>query len=303
MTGQLSAKNKTFLIATTVLPPAGIAVAVVLLWNSAVSWRDLGILALFYVATGLGLSVGFHRLLTHRSFQTHAPIRVGLALLGTMAAHGPPLIWVVHHRRHHQFADHDGDPHSPHAHDGEGPIATLRALWHAHSSWRFKPDAGANPVRYAPDLLRDPGVMWVSRHFIAITVAGLLLPALLGFALTGTLAGAATGLVWGGLVRTFLGHHLVYSVNSLGHFAGPRRFDTPDESRNLGLLALPTFGDSWHNNHHAFPTSARHGLARGELDPSGALIAVMERLGLAWNVVRVSPERLRTKAIEEVAHH
>lgn len=288
---ELSLKHRAFLIATSVLPPIGLLVAIVLLWNKAVSWRDLAIMASFYVAIGLGLSLGFHRLLTHRSFKAHPKVRFLLGALGTMGAHGPPLIWVAHHRRHHQYADKEGDPHSPHLHEGEGLGAALRGLWHAHSGWRFHLDATSNPVRYAPDVLRDRGLMWLSRHYIAVTTAGIALPGLVGFVLTGTVAGAATGALWGGLVRIFLGHHVVYSVNSLGHFVGPRRFETRDHSRNLAVLALLTFGDSWHNNHHAFPSAAHHGMRWWEVDPAAVLLRGLERLGLAWDVVRIPPER------------
>jgi stearoyl-CoA desaturase (delta-9 desaturase) len=295
---ELSFKHKAFLIATSVVPPVGLVAAIVLLWNKAVSPRDLAILACFYVAIGLGLSLGFHRLLTHRSFKTHPKVRFALGALGTMGAHGPPLIWVAHHRRHHQNADREGDPHSPHLHAGEGLWATFRGLWYAHSGWRFNMDAASNPIRYAPDVLRDRGLMWLSRHYIAVTLAGIVLPGLVGFALSGTAAGAATGALWGGLVRIFIGHHVVYSVNSLGHFIGPRRFETRDHSRNLALLALPTFGDSWHNNHHAFPAAAHHGMRWWELDPAAWLLKLMERLGLAWDINRVSRQRQADRVAE-----
>jgi stearoyl-CoA desaturase (delta-9 desaturase) len=290
-TVELSFKHRAFLIASSVLPPVGLLIAIVVLWNEAVSWTDLAILLGFYVPIGLGLSLGFHRLLTHRAFKTRPSIRFALAALGTMGAHGPPLIWVAHHRRHHQYADREGDPHSPHLHEGHGALASFEALWYAHSGWRFHMESGSNPVRYAPDILRDRGLMWLSRHYIGVTIAGLVLPGLVGLALTGTAVGAATGVLWGGLVRIFLGHHVVYSVNSLGHFIGPRRFETKDHSRNLALLALPTFGDSWHNNHHAFPSAAHHGMRWWELDPAAMLLRAMEAGGLAWDVVRVSPER------------
>jgi stearoyl-CoA desaturase (Delta-9 desaturase) len=288
---ELSFKHKAFLMASSVVPPLGLVIAIVALWNKAVSWVDLAILVGFYIPIGLGLSLGFHRLLTHRAFKTHKPIRFLLGALGTMGAHGPPLIWVAHHRRHHQYADREGDPHSPHLHDGHTIRAALKGLWHAHSGWRFHMDGASNPVRYAPDILRDRGLMWLSRHYIGVTIAGVILPGFVGLAVTGTLAGTALGMLWGGLIRIFIGHHVVYAVNSLGHFIGPRRFDTRDHSRNLAFLALPTFGDSWHNNHHAFPAAAHHGMRWWELDPAAILLKIMEARGLAWDIVRISPER------------
>jgi stearoyl-CoA desaturase (delta-9 desaturase) len=300
----LPLKHRLFLVGSTIIPPIGLVTAIVLLWGRLVSWVDLVLLVVFYVAIGLlGLSLGYHRLLTHRSFKTYPKVRFAMAALGTMGAHGPPLIWVAHHRRHHQFADREGDPHSPHV-GFRGRLSRFRGLWHAHSAWRFRVDAASNPVRYAPDILRDRGLMWLSRHYIGITVLGVVLPGLVGLALTGTLKGLLTGALWGGLVRMFMGQHVVYSVNSLGHFVGPRRFETRDESRNLAFLSLLTFGDSWHNNHHAFPTSSHHGMRWWEIDLSGLLVRAMRRVGLAWDLVTISRERqaeriaqgLRTKA-------
>jgi stearoyl-CoA desaturase (Delta-9 desaturase) len=295
---ELSRTHRYYLLATTIVPPLGVVGAIVLLWGDLVGWSDVVVLAVMYSLCGLGISIGFHRLFTHRSFKTTRPIKLALAIFGTMAAHGPPLAWVAHHRQHHTYADVEGDPHSPHLHAGEGPLAVLRGLWFAHAGWRFSPNVAAQPVRYVRDLLRDRDMVWVSRHFIGITVAGIALAGLLGFALSGTMAGALTAILWGGLVRMFLGHHVTYSVNSIGHYFGPRRFETGDESRNVAWLALPTFGDSWHNNHHAFPTSAAHGLRWWELDVSALVIRSLERLGLAWDVVRIPPSRQRSKLVD-----
>jgi stearoyl-CoA desaturase (delta-9 desaturase) len=286
----VSRQHRVYLLATTALPPAGLLAAIVLLWNRLVSWQDLTVLAVFYVLTGLGVAVGFHRLLTHRSFETYRPIKLALAGLGMMAAHGSPIVWVAHHRQHHTFADSPGDPHSPHVHEHDGFLSTLRSLWFAHAGWRLSGDSAADPLRYARDLITDRPLARLSRHFIGFTVLGVVLAGLLDYALTGSPAALASGMLWGGLVRLFLVHHIGFTVNSVGHFYGPRRFNTPDESRNLFWLALPSLGETWHNNHHAFPTSARHGLRWWEIDPSALFIAGLKRVGLAWNVVQVSPE-------------
>jgi stearoyl-CoA desaturase (delta-9 desaturase) len=288
--------HRYFLFLTTAAPPAGILAAIVLLWRDMVGWSDIVVLAVFYLLTGIGITVGYHRLLTHRAFETTRPVKLVLATLGTMAAHGPVIAWVAHHRQHHTHADVPGDPHSPHLHADEGFLATLRALWFAHSGWRLRGDSGADVLRYSRDLLRDRALCWLSRHFVGVTVLGVVLAGALGGALSGTMHGFLTGMLWGGLVRIFLGQHVTFSVNSIAHFHGRRRFATPDESRNVAWLAIPSLGETWHNNHHAFPTSARHGLRWWEVDVSAWVIGLLERLGWAWNVVRISPEAQRRKA-------
>ena len=274
-----------------VVPFLGLIAAVVLLWQSWVDWIDLGILAGLYLLFGAGITVGYHRLLTHRAFQTHKPVEYGFAVVGSMALQGGVLDWVADHRKHHAHTDQEGDPHSPHVGHGEG----LSGLWHAHTGWLLTHHGTAASRQYAKDLREDPGMRLINRRFPLIVLAGLALPALAGWAITGTLAGAATGFLWGGLVRVFLVHHVTWSVNSVCHFLGSRRFETDDESRNVFWLALPSFGESWHHNHHAFPRSAEHGLRRWELDPSALVIRGLEKVGLARNVVRIAPERQRQR--------
>jgi stearoyl-CoA desaturase (Delta-9 desaturase) len=280
-------------LAAVALPFAAFLAAIVLLWNSAVSATDLAILGVLYVVTGLGVTVGFHRLLTHRSFQAPKPLEYTFAVLGSMAVQGPVMSWVADHRKHHAHADEEGDPHSPHVGHGDGASGVFRGLWHAHTGWLFSTQGQASARRYAKDLYEDRGMRLINRHFPLIVLLSLAIPALAGWALTGTLAGAATGLLWGGLVRIFLVHHITWSVNSVCHFLGTRRFQTEDQSTNVAWLALPSFGESWHHNHHAFPRSASHGLRRWEglLDPSALVITMLEKLGLARNVVRIAPER------------
>ncbi len=264
-------------------------------WGGALRWSDLTVLAITYSLTGIGVTVGFHRLFTHRSFKTGPRLRFALAALGSAAVEGPLIEWVANHRKHHQFSDEDGDPHSPH-HHGPGIRGALRGLLHAHLGWILSGGALATPERYAKDLLADPVARFVDRSFLLWLAAGLALPFALGAALTGTVGGALTALLWGGAVRIFLLHHATFSVNSLCHCFGRRPYSTGDQSRNLAWLSLPTLGEAWHNNHHAFPTSARHGLSRWQLDPSWWVIRGLARCGLAWDVIGVSASLQATRA-------
>jgi stearoyl-CoA desaturase (delta-9 desaturase) len=279
----------------TVLPMLALAWGAYLAWGGTLHWQDLLVLGICYVLTGLGITVGFHRLFTHRSFKTTGPLRALFAALGSAAMEGPVIEWVATHRKHHQFSDQPGDPHSPHVGFGHGFKGALRGLAHAHLGWVFRGVDIANPERYAPDLLADPVVSFVDRTFFLWVVAGLALPFGLGVALTGSVIGGLTAMLWGGAVRIFFLHHATYSINSLCHFFGRRPFPTGDESRNLAWLALPTMGEAWHNNHHAFPTSAVHGLGRFQLDPSAWVIGALERCKLATDVIRIAPERQAAK--------
>ncbi len=295
--GEMTRVEKIANLGAVVVPFAATIAAIVLLWNSFVSPADLAIAAAMYLLTAIGITVGFHRLLTHRSFQTSKPAEYVFAVLGSMAVQGPVISWVADHRKHHAHTDEEGDPHSPHVGHGDGVRGVLAGLWHAHSGWLMSTQGRADWKRYAPDLYEDRGMRTIGRRFVPLVLASLAIPALAGYLLSGTLAGAATGLLWGGLVRIFFVHHITWSVNSVCHFLGNRRFETDDRSTNVFWLSLPSLGESWHHNHHAFPRSAVHGLKRWELDPSALVISTMEKLGLAWNVVRISPERQAQKAI------
>jgi stearoyl-CoA desaturase (delta-9 desaturase) len=255
------------------------------------------VLAVCYLITGVGITVGFHRLFTHRSFKTRRPLRALFAVFGSAAVEGPLIEWVSTHRKHHRFSDLPGDPHSPHTDHGVGWRGALRGLLHAHVGWMFRGEGRASEERYAKDLLADPLICAVDRMFPLWVLLGLAFPFGLGVALTGSLVGGLTGLLWGGAVRILVLHHATFSINSLCHFFGRRRFATGDESRNLAWLAIPTFGEAWHNNHHAFPTSAHHGLTRRQLDPGGWLIDGLEKLGLAWDVVRITPGAQQAKLV------
>ena len=266
------------------------------LWEDALYWHDLVVFVVLYAATGLGITVGFHRLLTHRSFKTKPWLRGTFAVLGSAAIEGPVIAWVADHRKHHAFSDQEGDPHSPHVDHGGGFRGALKGLMHAHVGWLFIHTQRGKKERYAPDLIKDPVVSFVNRTFFLWVFVGLAVPFALGFAIGGDLKAGLTGLLWGGAVRILVLHHVTYSINSLCHFFGRRRFPTDDESRNLAWLAPLSFGEAWHNNHHAFPTSARHGLRPWEIDFSAMLIRLLEITGLAWDVQRVPRERQLAKA-------
>ncbi len=282
-----------------VLPFVGLVAAIGLLWNTWVGWTDLALLAVGYVLTGVGITVGYHRLFTHRAFQTKQWMRWTFAILGSMAVEGPVLVWVADHRKHHQFSDVDGDPHSPHTGEGSGFFAAARNLFHAHMGWLFVAEGRAELTKYVPDMLTERGMKQISRLFWMWLVISLVVPAAIGYAIAGTWQGALTALLWGGAIRIFLLHHVTFSINSVCHFWGRRRFKTADHSRNVWLMSLISFGESWHNNHHAFPSSAFHGMRRFEaaLDPGGWVITGLERLGLAWKVVRIPRDRQTSKSL------
>jgi stearoyl-CoA desaturase (Delta-9 desaturase) len=288
------ALHRTITGLITALPVLALGVAAWLSWDGLLRPSDVIVFLILYVLTGLGVTVGFHRLFTHRSFKTRPAVRGVLAILGSAAIEGPVISWVADHRKHHAFSDQLGDPHSPHVDHGVGWDGALRGLVHAHVGWLFRHDQRAARARYAPDLLRDPVIRFVDRTFFLWAIGGLALAFGLGVAIGGTVAAGLTALLWGGGVRMFVLHHVTYSINSICHVFGRRAFDTTDESRNVSWLALFSFGEAWHNNHHAFPTSARHGLGRRQLDPSAAVIRGLEAAGLAWDVVRVNPERRRS---------
>jgi stearoyl-CoA desaturase (delta-9 desaturase) len=281
-------------LAGVALPFVGVIVAVVLLWNRAVNVTALAIMAAMYLVSAVGITVGFHRLLTHRAFQTHPWLERTFAVFGSLAVQGSVLDWVADHRKHHAFADEDGDPHSPHVGHGSG----LRGLWHAHTGWLFETQGQADWKKYAPDLYEDPIMRRIGRRFPLLVLVSLAIPTVAGFALTGfTALGALEGYVWGGLVRIFFVHHVTWSINSICHTFGSRRFEVEDHSTNVWWLAPFSLGESWHHNHHAFPRSAFHGLRWYELDPSGLFILGLQRVGLAWNVVRITPERQAQKTL------
>ncbi len=270
-----------------VVPFLGLVAAAFFLWGYGFSWTHLGLLLGMYVATGLGITVGFHRLFTHRSFETNKVVEFVLGVLGSMAMEAPVIQWAAQHRRHHQHSDKPGDPHSPHLH-GHGLWALVRGFWHAHLGWVFRADS-PHLMRYVPDLVSDRATRVVSRLFPLWVAIGLVLPAVLGGLITLSWLGVLLGFLWGGLVRIFMVHHITWSINSWCHLWGARTFRNDDHSRNSFVFGVLAFGEGWHNNHHAFPTSARHGLRWWQLDTSYLVIRGLALLGLARNVRAPSP--------------
>ncbi len=281
----------------TLLPFLALGAAGWLAWERILHWSDIVVFGVFYTLTALGITIGFHRHFTHRAFKARRGVRAVLAALGSAAIEGPVISWVADHRKHHAFSDQHGDPHSPHVDHGVGWRGALRGLAHAHVGWLFIHTQRGAKLRYARDLVEDPLIRTIDRTFVLWVALGLAAPFALGVSIGGSITTGLTGLLWGGLVRVFFLHHVTYSINSLCHFFGRRRFSTGDESRNLAWLALPSMGEAWHNNHHAFPTSAAHGLKPWEIDPSALVIRGLEATGLAWDVVRVGAERQEPKLI------
>ena len=286
--------QRRLVLLVTVLPFAGFVYAVALNWGRGLTLGAALIAGAFYVFTGLGVTIGYHRYFTHQSFETTRFLRGLLAIAGSMAVQGPVITWVADHRRHHAFADKAGDPHSPHLDEGPGLRGFLKGLWHAHMGWLFS-DEQSSARRWAPDLLKDPMIRKIDRLFPLWIVLTFALPPLIGWAVTGTLTGAIAAGLWGSLVRVFFLHHVTWSINSICHFYGKRPFEGDDFSTNNWVLAIVSFGESWHNNHHAFPSAAVHGIDRGQIDMTGGVISLLEKLGLARNVKRVQEKQILAK--------
>ena len=257
------------------IPLLAVALAIWHLWERYVSVRDVVLLLALYVPISLGVTAGFHRMLTHRSFQVHPVVRCVILILGSMAVEGSAVDWAANHLKHHALADKPGDPHSP-----------LDGLLHAHLGWLFHKDQ-ADPQIYGRFLLNDPVVKFVDRTFVIWVALSLVIP---------LAAGGWSGLLWGGFVRMFLVHHVTWSVNSVCHSFGSRPFDTADRSRNQWLVGLLAMGEGWHNNHHAFPRSAVHGLGRWQFDASAWLITALESVGIASEVQRIAPDALQRRS-------
>jgi stearoyl-CoA desaturase (delta-9 desaturase) len=277
---------RTLNLLAVTLPFVGLVLAIALTWGrGGMHWEQLGLFVGMYLLTGLGVTVGYHRLFTHRSFEAPRLVKATLAILGGMAVEGPLLRWVAQHRCHHHHSDDEGDPHSPHAieHGAGGTAQMVRGLWHAHVGWLFLPDS-PKLGRYVKDLRSDRMLRTISQMFPIWAILGLMIPAMLGGLLTLSWMGILYGFLWGGLARIFFVHHVTWSINSVCHFWGTRPFETGDMSRNNALFGVLGFGEGWHNNHHAFPTSARHGLRWWQLDLSYYIIQSMRAIGLASNV-------------------
>lgn len=290
-----AAQGKSLSCVEALAPLVGCVAAGIHAYFYGLAPGTLLVAGLLGMITGLGITVGFHRLFTHRSFEARPAVRVALAILGCMSAQGHFFLWVATHRRHHRFSDHDGDPHSPHPHDGSRSNR-MRDLFHAHFGWSLTDQLTDDSLQYIPDLTSDARLRRVQRLHLLWIAIGLVLPALLMYAIAGTLQAAIGGLLWGGFVRLTVTNQVTYAVNSICHVWGSRPFDSSDESRNNLLVAIFSMGEGWHNNHHAFPTSARHGQHWWEPDLSWTVIKILRRLGLAWNVKTPSAAQLAVKA-------
>jgi stearoyl-CoA desaturase (Delta-9 desaturase) len=278
-----------------VIPFLALITGGVLLWRSAVGRVEIYLLCGMYAVNIIGIGVGFHRHFSHRSFQTTRSIKAILAIMGSFASQGPVVFWAAVHRRHHTFSDREGDPHSPHLHP-PGLKNVLRGFWHAHTGWLFSPEV-YDWVLYVPDLVKDRMIMRINRLYFLWVGLGLALPAGLGYLLIGGWRGALGGLLWGGLIRIALTHHTTWSVNSICHIYGSRPYKSQDFSRNNVWMALPAFGEGWHNNHHAFPSSAFHGLHWWQVDLHAYIIRGLAFLHLAWDVKSPSESALRQKSM------
>ena len=292
--GKRAALQRRLVLAVTIIPFLGFIWAVIHWWGNGLSATAAAIAASFYFFSGFGITIGFHRYFTHGGFETSRFMRGFLAVAGSMAVQGSVIEWVADHRRHHAFSDKVGDPHSPHLDEGPGVRGVLKGLWHAHMGWMLG-DETTSRERWAPDLLKDPMIVKIDRLFPMFLVLTFALPPIIGFALTGTWQGALAAALWGSLVRVFLLHHVTWSINSICHFYGKRPFEGDDFSTNNWMLSLVSMGESWHNNHHAFPSAAIHGIKKTQIDLSGGLIALMEKLGIVSRVRRVTPKQLSLK--------
>jgi stearoyl-CoA desaturase (delta-9 desaturase) len=290
-----ASQGKTFSRLEAFVPLAGCVVAGIHAYYYGLAWGTLGVAILFGVVTGLGITVGFHRLFTHRSFETHPAVRAALAILGCMSAQGHLYLWVATHRRHHRYSDHPGDPHSPNR-GGATLWSRWRDFFHAHFGWSLDDELTDEALQYIPDLASDPVLYRVQRLHLLWVAVGCALPAALLYAINGTAQAAIGGFLWGGCVRLTLTNQVTYAVNSVCHIWGQRPFESSDQSRNNRWVALLSLGEGWHNNHHAFPASARHGLQPGETDFSWMVIQLLRRCGLAWNVKTPTPEQMNARS-------
>ena len=283
------------LFGTIIIPLIALCLAIPAAWGGWLGWRDATIAIVFYLVSGLGITVGYHRYFTHSSFKANRALRIALGIAGSLAIQGAVIRWVADHRKHHAFSDAEGDPHSPWRY-GNTVGALLKGMLYAHVGWLFESDKA--PIdKYAPDLRDDPDIAEISRRFPQLALFSFVGPAVIGGLLSWSFAGALTAFFWASLVRIALLHHVTWSINSICHTIGERPFNSRDKSSNVWWLALLSFGESWHNLHHADPTCARHGALRGQLDPSARVIRWFEQLGWAWEVRWPKPERLAKRML------
>jgi stearoyl-CoA desaturase (Delta-9 desaturase) len=281
-----------------VVPPLGLVSAIGLLWGVGFHWVDLALFVGLYVVCAFGTTIGFHRYFTHKGFEARAPVKALLAILGCMTMQGPVTQWVTDHRKHHALSDQPGDPHSPHVGHGEGAWGALRGFVHAHVGWMFTNLGMEQGREYGRDLYEDKLVRAIDRMYLLWVVLTLGIPFAIAYAVGGTWEAGVEGLVWGGLIRIAAYQHATFSVNSICHMFGRQDYRSRDEARNNWVVAVLVFGEGWHNNHHAFPVSARHGLTRRQIDLSWLVIRTLERLRLVWNVKVPDAAQLERRRVQ-----
>jgi stearoyl-CoA desaturase (Delta-9 desaturase) len=286
-----SRASQVVTLLAVLIPPVGLLSAMGLLWGVAFHWIDVVLLVTLYTVCAFGTTIGFHRYFTHKGFEARLPVKVTLAILGCMTMQGPLTQWVTDHRKHHALSDREGDPHSPHAGFDDTAWGAVKGFVHAHVGWLFENMGMEQGLVYGRDLYEDRVIRWIDRLFVVWVVLTFGIPFAVGYAVAGSWEAGVEALVWGGLLRVFLYQHATFSVNSICHMFGRKDYRSRDEARNNWIIALLVFGEGWHNNHHAFPASARHGLDRFQLDVSWWVIRAMERLGLVWNVRIPTPEQ------------
>ncbi len=293
-----SGKQKAMMLTAVIAPFVGVIIAAVLLWQvGMVNWAYIGMVVFGWLITTLGITVGFHRLCSHKSFDTYPWIRLFWTALGTMSIEGAPLTWCAVHRRHHSHSDKEGDPHSPHL-SGYGFLGMLKGLFHGQIGWLFtgywsKP----NYEKWIPDLIKDRMLVRMNNNYYWLVLLSLAIPTVIGYFIEGSWYGGLLGFIWGGLVRVFITHHITWSINSICHVFGNRDFKSSDHSTNNAICGILACGEGWHNNHHAFPSSARHGLKWWQFDLSWIVIRTMGLCGLAWNIKLPSAHALASKRI------
>ncbi len=295
--GAPSMTQKIVMIHVVVLPILALAAAMWMTMSFGTMWLYIGLLFGGWYVTGLGITVGYHRLFSHQSFDCSRPVKIFWATLGALAIEGSPVKWCATHRKHHQFSDHHGDPHSPHLHEG-GAVNAIKGFIHSHFGWLITGRWTDKETRkYAPDLLKDPVLCWMDRNYVWVVVASLLIPTVIAGLVTMSISGAMLGLLWGGFARVGFTHHMTWSINSICHVFGSREYKSSDDSRNNLLFGVLSHGEGWHNNHHAFPTSARHGLKWWQFDLSWLIIRSMQATGLVWKVRLPSEKALQKRAL------
>ena len=296
--GAASLGHKLLIGATVFGPVVGLVLAIVLMWqNGFMGWLYLGLMLGGMALTGLGITIGYHRLVSHRAFDTYGWNRAFWMFCGALAVEGSPIAWCAVHRKHHQHSDHDGDPHSPHLHEG-GWKNVIKGFVHSHFGWLFAQAWSDELIgKYAPDMQSQPLSRMMHRYYGWIVLAALFLPGVIAGLVTQTWTGFWLGVLWGGVIRMFVNHHITWSINSICHIFGSRDFKSNDDSRNNLLMGILAYGEGWHNNHHAFPTSARHGLKWWQFDMSWLVIRTMQACGLVWNVRVPSQRALESKRI------